>query len=87
MVPFLLNMKNFGSKIEIQFNNTLLVAEQNNHKTKTVNAYIVQTFYVENWLLGATNIVKIESMCINAMEQHLMEKVCGSFIMTLLEML
>ena len=41
MVPFLPNIKNFGSKIGIQFNNTLLVAEQNNHKTKTINAYIV----------------------------------------------
>ena len=35
------NVKYFGYKIRIQFNDTPLVFEQNNYTTKTVNAYIV----------------------------------------------
>ena len=44
---FLPNIKYFGSKIGIQFNNTPLVVEQNNYMTKTVNAYIV--YDLDNW--------------------------------------
>ena len=35
---FLPNIKYFGYKIGIQFNNTLLFVKQNNYATKTVNA-------------------------------------------------
>ena len=35
------NVKYFKNKIEIQFNSTPLVIEQNNYATKTVNVYIV----------------------------------------------
>ena len=35
------NVKYFRNKIEIQFNSTPLVIEQNNYATKTVNVYIV----------------------------------------------
>ena len=38
---FLLNVKYFGNRIEIQFNNTPLVIEQNNYASKIVNVYIV----------------------------------------------
>ena len=38
---FLSNIKLFQCKIEIQFNNTPLIREENNYATKIVNAYIV----------------------------------------------
>ena len=38
---FLPNVKYFGHKIEIQFNNIPLDVEQNSYTTKTVNAFIV----------------------------------------------
>ena len=38
---FLPNIKLFGPKIRIQFNNTPLVGEQNNFTTKTVSFLIV----------------------------------------------
>ena len=41
LFAFLPNIKYFGCKIGIKFNNTPLVVEQNNYKTKTVSAYIV----------------------------------------------
>ena len=34
------NIKHFGCKIGIRFNNTHLVVEQNNYRSKTVSAYI-----------------------------------------------
>ena len=37
---FLLNVKYFGNRIKIQFNNTPLVIEQNNYASKIVNVYI-----------------------------------------------
>ena len=44
---FLPNVKYFGNKIGIQFNNTLLIIEQNNYVTRIVNIYIV--YDLENW--------------------------------------
>ena len=41
LFAFLPNIKYFGCKVGIKFNNTPLVVEQNNYKTKTVSAYIV----------------------------------------------
>ena len=66
---FLPNIKYLGYKTGIQFNNTLLVLEQNSYTTKTVNAYIVydldnwpkilpKKFTLKNCLLSATNIGK-----------------------------
>ena len=66
---FVCNIKYFGCKIGIQFNNSLLVEEQNNCTTKTVNAYIVydldnrpkiplSNFTLKNCLFCATNIGK-----------------------------
>ena len=63
------NIKYLGYKIRIQFNNNPLVVEQSNHKTKTVNAYIVYDLYnwpkiplrnltLKNSLLGVNNIRK-----------------------------
>ena len=40
-VAFLLNIKYFQKEIEIQFNNTALVIEQNFYTAKIVNIYIV----------------------------------------------
>ena len=45
LVNLFLVMLNF--KIVIQFNDTSLVAEQSNYRTKTVNGYIV--FDLDNW--------------------------------------
>ena len=84
---FLPNIEYFGYKIGIQFNSTSLVVEQNSYTTKTLNVYIVydldnwpniplNTFILKNCLFGATNRAKIVikvSMCISAMEQHLMD--------------
>ena len=58
--------------MKIKFNDTPLVIEQNNHRNKIVNVYIVYIVYdLDNWpkilitsfilkncLFGATNIVK-----------------------------
>ena len=41
MVFLLPNVKNFEYKIGIQFNNTLLVIEQNNYASRIVSFYIV----------------------------------------------
>ena len=65
---FLTNIKYFNKKIELQFNNTLLVVELNNYTAKTVNVYIVsdlgywpkiqrRNFTSKNFLFEATNIV------------------------------
>ena len=62
-------MKYFGYKIGTQFNKTLLVVEQDNYATKTVNAYIVYELHdcpkihlrhltLKNCLFVVTNIVK-----------------------------
>ena len=67
---FLLNVKWFGYKIGIQFNNNPLVAEQKSDAIKTVNAYVVfdlsqwprnllNNVVLKIWLFGANNIVKI----------------------------
>ena len=65
------NIKYFGNKIGIQFNNTPIVIEQNNYTSTVVYVYIVSD--LDNWpkippqnfslkkiftLFGATNIVK-----------------------------
>ena len=85
---FLSNIKYFGKKIGMQFNNTPLVEEQNNYASKIVNISIVydldtwpkislRNFTLKNCLFGATNVVKDndkKSMCTAATEQHLMEK-------------
>ena len=49
---FLLNVKYFGIKIRIQFNNTPLVIEQINYPSKIVNVALKTCLFV------ATNIVK-----------------------------
>ena len=70
MVLLLPNVKYFGYKIEIQFNNTLLVIEQNNYASRIVRFYIVydlnnspknplRNFTLKSYLFGGTNIVKI----------------------------
>ena len=67
---FLLNVKWFGHKIVIQFNNNPLVAEEKSHVIKTVNVYVVfdlgqwprnllNNVVLKIWLFGANNIVKI----------------------------
>ena len=79
---FLPNIKYFGYKIRIQFNNSPLVLKQNKYVPKIVNAYTVydldnwpktplNNFTLKNCLSGATNIVKNcdkVSMTIVAME-------------------
>ena len=66
---FLLNVKYFGIKIRIQFNNTPLVIEQINYPSKIVNVNIVydldncpkillRNLALKNCLFVATNIVK-----------------------------
>ena len=42
--PILYNIKQFGYKKEIQFNNTSLVIGKNNYATKIVYIYIVYDF-------------------------------------------
>ena len=44
---FLTNVKYFGNKIEIQFNNTHLVIEKHNYTSRIVNVYIVSA--LDNW--------------------------------------
>ena len=44
---FLPYVRYFGNKIGIQFNNTLLVREQNNYTSRIVNVYIV--YDLDNW--------------------------------------
>ena len=62
-------VKRFGYKIELQFDNTPLVIDKNNYVTKILNVYIVDyldywprsplnRFTSKNCFLGATNIVK-----------------------------
>ena len=58
-------IKYFGRKIGLQFNNSVLVVEQNNYATKIVNAYIVyefgswqRIFHKDKYLFGVTSIVK-----------------------------
>ena len=66
---FLFNVKYFGIKIRIQFNNTPLVIEQINYPSKIVNVSIVydldncpkiplRNLALKNCLFVATNIVK-----------------------------
>ena len=66
---FLLNVKHFGIKIRIQFNNTPLVIEQINYPSKIVNVSIVydldncpkiplRNLALKNCSFVATNIVK-----------------------------
>ena len=66
---FLPYIKYFGYKIGIQFNNTPLVIEENNYKTKILNVYIVyglynwpkillRNFTIKKFLFGATAMVK-----------------------------
>ena len=63
------NVKRLRYKIEIQFNKTPLVIDQNNFTTKIVNVYIVsdldnwpkillRNFTLKNSLFGVTNIAK-----------------------------
>ena len=67
---FLTNVKRFGYKIEIQFNNTHLVIDKSFYTSKTVKAYIVyhldywpisllNNFILKNCLFGAANTAKI----------------------------
>ena len=62
------NIKYFGYKIGIQFNNTSSFLEQKNYVTKIVNAYIIydldnwpnkflRNFTLKDWLFGTTGIV------------------------------
>ena len=62
---FIPNVKQFGTKIGIQFNNTPLVIDQTNLTNKILNAYIV--YDLDNWpkiplnntfLFGAINTAK-----------------------------
>ena len=66
---FLHNIKIFGYKIGIEFNEIVLVVEKNKYATKIANAYIVNdlhdwpkillnSFKLKKCLFGATNIVK-----------------------------
>ena len=65
----MLSIKLSDYRIRIQFDNSVLVAEQNHYTTKIVNAYIVydlndwpknpfNNFKLKNCLFGATNIRK-----------------------------
>ena len=66
---FISNVKQFGREMNIQFNNTSLVLDQNKIPTKILNAYIVydldncpnipfRNFILNNFLFDATNIAK-----------------------------
>ena len=66
---FISNVKQFGHEINMQFNNTSLVLDQNKIPTKIVNAHIVHDldncpnipfrhFILKNFLFDATNIAK-----------------------------
>ena len=59
---FLLNVKWFGYKIGIQFNNNPLVAEQKSHEIKTVNAYVV--FDLGQWPRNQCCIKCAQQCCI-----------------------
>ena len=75
-------IKYLNKKIQLQFDYTPLVVEQDNCKSKIVNVYIVydldywpkrplRNFTFKNYFFGVTNIVKIvieKSMCIVATE-------------------
>ena len=75
-------MKYFGYKIQIYFNNTPLVVEQNNYRIKIVNFYIVhdlddwpivplKNFTLKDRLFGVHNIGKNKdksNICIAAVE-------------------
>ena len=88
-------------KIRVQFNNNVLVIEQNNFAAKILNAYIVydlddlpkislKTFKLKYCLFGATDVNKIVikvSELILATQHHLMVEVCGVLVLTLLRML
>ena len=79
---FLSNLRRFGYKIVIQFKNTPLVVEQNDHATKIVNAYIVfnldkwvkvplNNFKIKNCLFGATNIIKNSNNVYNVYSKNM----------------
>ena len=98
---FMYNLKRFGHKINIQFNNTSLVKDLNNIPTKIVNAYIVYdldnwskilflNFILKNCLFGATKIAKNSDKnkwVYSCNGKHLMETLSGILLMTLLGML
>ena len=97
---FMPTAKWFEYEIGIQFNNTPFVIDQNNFTTKIVSAYIV--YDLDNWpnillrsftwktcLFGATNTAKNSDKNGNIVTTyfHLMEKVSGILVMTLLGIL
>ena len=55
---FLHNIKLSGYRIRIQFDNSVLVAEQNNYQTKAGNAYIV--FDLDDWPRIPLNSFKLK---------------------------
>ena len=80
--------KYFWGKLGMQFNNTPSVIEQINYVSKIVNVYIV--YDLHNWPKKSAKkfyTKKLFVWCIVATEQHLMEKVSGVLVMTLLKML
>ena len=68
-IDFLPNLKYFGYKTGLPFNNTSSVADQHNYTKKVVNVYIIynldhwpriplRSFTLKHYLFGVTNIVK-----------------------------
>ena len=53
------NIRRFKYKIEIQFNKSVLVGEQNNYATKIVNACIM--YDSDNWSKNPLNSFKLKT--------------------------
>ena len=69
------NIKHFGYKIGIQFNNTPVVLDQSNYTTETVNGYIV--YDLDNWpkvLLGNFTLKNCMFVAINIVKNSDKEK-------------
>ena len=58
----LCNIKDFGHKIGIQFNNSVLIVEQSNYATKIVNAYIV--YDLDNWSRNPLSNFALKIICL-----------------------
>ena len=96
---FLHSIKLPGYKMGTKFDKDPQAIEQNNYLTKIVNVYIVYDFAAWPEILHRNFTLKIVGLTIivensdkeryvySGQEQHLMEKVSGILVMTMLEML
>ena len=60
---FLQNVKSFGYRVGIQFDNGILAVEQNNYATKIVNAYIV--YDLDAWPKIPVNKFKLKKLLVS----------------------